>query len=172
MNSDLIPNNKIALNINTLVSEYGDSLLRMCFLYLKDIQLAEDAVQDTFLKVYKNYPHFKGDSEVKTWIMRIAINVCKNYRRSLWWRRVDVVVSLNQIPADTSLEARQDDTLVVEIMRLSPKYKEVILLFYYQDMKIREISHVLNIPEATVSTRLKRAREQLGKKLKGWYFDD
>ncbi|MDD3365368.1 MAG: sigma-70 family RNA polymerase sigma factor, partial [Syntrophomonas sp.] len=129
MISILEPDRNIALNINELVSEYGNSLLRMCFLYLKDIHLAEDAVQETFLKVYKNHPQFKGDSEVKTWIMRIAINVCKNYLRSSWWKRVDVAESLNSIPTDTNMEAIPDDTLLLEIMKLSPKYKEVILLF-------------------------------------------
>ncbi|HBQ85628.1 MAG TPA: RNA polymerase subunit sigma-24 [Syntrophomonas sp.] len=167
-----VPDRNTPMDISYLVAEYGDSLLRMCFLYLKDIHLAEDAVQDTFLKVYNNYSQFKSESEIKTWIMRIAINVCKNYRRSSWWKRVVITEALNEIPADTSLETQQDNTLVLEIMKLSPKYKEVILLFYYQELKIQEISQVLNIPESTVSTRLKRAREQLGTKLKGWYFDD
>lgn len=167
-----VPNRNDDLNIDKLVSEYGNSLLRMSFLYLKDIQLAEDAVQDTFIKVYKSYPQFKGDSDIKTWIMRIAINVCKNYRRSSWWKRIDVVESLNSIPTGQGAQDGHDDTLLLEIMRLSPKYKEVILLFYYQDMSTREIAQALNIPESTVSIRLKRAREQLKTKLKGWYYDE
>ncbi len=167
-----VPNENSALNISSLISEYGDSLLRLCFLYLKDIHLAEDAVQDTFLKVYKSYPQFKGNSEVKTWIMRIAINVCKNYLRSTWWKHVDVAESLNDIPADTGMEVIIDNTLVLEIMKLSPKYKEVILLFYYQEMTIKEISLALNIPESTVSIRLKRARERLKLNLEGWYYDE
>ena len=66
---------------------------------------------------------------------------------------------------------KEDDTLLREIMNLKPKYKEVILLFYYQDMKISEIARVLDAPESTVSVRLKRAREQLKKRLEGWYAD-
>ena len=104
--------------------------------------------------------------------MRIAINVCKNYRRSSWWKRIDVVESLNSIPAVQDLQGFKDDTLLLEIMCLSPNYKEVILLFYYQDMSTKEIAQTLNIPEATVSIRLKRAREQLKTKLKGWYYDE
>jgi RNA polymerase sigma factor (sigma-70 family) len=168
-----VPERNDDLNIDKLISQYGNSLLRMSYLYLKDIHLAEDAVQDTFIRVYKSYPQFKGDAELKTWIMRIAINVCKNYRRSSWWKRVDVLESLNSIPAEAGLiPDLRDDTLLLEIMRLSPKYKEVILLFYYQDMTTREISQALNIPESTVSIRLKRAREKLKIKLKGWYYDD
>lgn len=165
--------NRIAASdIDDLVSKYGDSLLRMCFLYLNDIHLAEDAVQDTFLKVYKCYPQFKGDSEVKTWITRIAINVCKNYQRSSWWKHIDVAKSLEKVVADQNPESIQDDTLILEIMKLPYKYKEVILLFYYYDMPIREISLVLNISQSTVSVRLKRAREKLKSRLKGWYYDE
>lgn len=167
-----VPNSKPIPDIRNLISEYGDSLLRMCLLYLKDIHLAEDAVQDTLIKVHKSYSKFKGDSEEKTWVMRIAINVCKNYLRSSWWKRIDEAVVLEQIPSSSIDDSMQDDSLLLEIMKLSPKYKEVILLFYYQDMKIREIAEVLNTPEATIAVRLKRAREILKIKLKGWYYDE
>ena len=90
--------------------------------------------------------------------------------RSAWNRRVSVVEALNEIPAAED-SPHEDDTLLREIMNLKPKYKEVILLFYYQDMKISEIARVLDAPESTVSVRLKRAREQLKKRLEGWYAD-
>ena len=57
-------------------------------------------------------------------------------------------------------------------MDLPPKYKEVILLYYYQELKTNEIAHALHVPAATVSTRLKRARNILKSKLKGWYYDE
>ncbi len=167
-----VPNQKPIPAMNKLVAKYGDPLLRMCFLYLKDIHLAEDAVQDTFIKVYKGYTNFKGDCEEKTWVMRIAINVCKNYLRSSWRKHIDEAAVLENISVSNSIEALQDDALLLEIMRLSPKYKEVILLFYYQDMKIREIAEILTIPEATISVRLMRAREILKIKLKGWHYDE
>lgn len=167
-----VPNQKIIPDMNKLVKEYGDSLLRMCFLYLKDLHMAEDAVQDTFLKVYKSYMNFKGDCEEKTWITRIAINVCKNYLRSSWWKRIDEAAALENITVGNSTDTLKDESLLLEIMKLSPKHKEVILLFYYQGMKIREIAVVLNIPEDTVSVRLLRARGNLKKKLKGWYYDE
>ena len=172
MNYISVPNRKPIPDMNKLVEEYGNSLLRMCFLYLKDIHLAEDAVQDAFIKVNKSYINFKGDSEEKTWVMRIAINVCKNYLRSSWWKRIDEAAVLENITVSNSTDALQDEALLLEIMKLSPKYKEVILLFYYQDMKICEIAEVLNIPETTISVRLMRAREILKIKLKGWYYDE
>ncbi len=172
MNHVSVPNRKKTPDMNKLVKVYGDSLLRMCFLYLKDLHMAEDAVQDTFLKVYKSYMNFKGDCEEKTWITRISINVCKNYLRSSWWKRIDEAAVLENITVGNSTDTLQDEALLLEIMKLSPKYKEVILLFYYQSMKIREIAMILNIPENTVSVRLLRAREILKKKLKGWYYDE
>lgn len=153
-----------------IVTTYGDSLLRMCYLYLQDVHLAQDAVQETFLRVHKHYASYRGDAAEKTWIIRIAINVCKNYLRSNWLRRVDVVASLKSIPVKDP--EGYDDTLIREIMKLPPRYKDVILLFYYQEMKIREIAEALGAPESTVAVRLKRARERLKKELKGWYFDE
>lgn len=157
------------LEMRRLMEQYGDSLLRICFIYLKDVQLAEDAVQDTFFKVYRSSGDFRADSHEKTWITRIAINTCKNYLRTCWLRRVNVEEALESIPVNDPDPS--DDTLVCEIMKLSPKYKEVILLHYYQEMKITEISEALGVPASTVSVRLKRAREILKKRLEGWYYE-
>ncbi|NUU62094.1 sigma-70 family RNA polymerase sigma factor [Paenibacillus agri] len=159
-------NREVHPDMKRIITEYGNSLLRMCFLYLKDIRLAEDAVQDTLIKVYKSYSQFKGNASEKTWIMSIAINVCKNYQRSSWWRRIDGSANLENIPSEQ--HEIEDTELIVQIMKLSPKYKEVILLYYYQDLKIKEIAEILKAPESTVAVRLKRARGILKTKLKGW----
>ena len=63
------------------------------------------------------------------------------------------------------------EALLQEVLALKPKYREVILLYYYQDLKISEIAQALQAPESTISVRLKRAREQLKKRLEGWEFD-
>ena len=75
-------------NVERMVDEYGDALLRMCYLYLKDYHLAEDAVQETFIKAIKSYDSFKQKSSEKTWITRIAINTCKNIMRNHWFQMV------------------------------------------------------------------------------------
>lgn len=71
--------------LERLMNTYGDELLRLCYLYLKDYQLAEDAVQDTFIKTMKSYKSFEHKSSEKTWLMRIAVNCCKNVMRSRWF---------------------------------------------------------------------------------------
>lgn len=162
----------MSTDMNYLISEYGDSLLRMAFLYLRDEHLAQDAVQDTMLKVFVNYREFRGQASEKTWIMRIAINVCKDYLRKSWRKRIDTDAVIENIPAPCDIHDTADDTLIRQIMQLPSKYKEVILLFYYQGMKITEIAEALHIPDRTVSTRLKRARERLKSDLKGWYYDE
>ena len=114
-----------------LVAQYQGSVLRMCFLYLCDKTLAEDAVQETFVKVYRGLNGFHGQSSIKTWIMKIAIHTCYD---------------MNQITA---------------VMRLPIKLREVILLFYYQGFSIQEIMDSLGVSQSTVTGRLKRGRDKL-----------
>lgn len=158
-------------DMHRLINEYGDSILRMCHLYLQDIHLAEDAVQDTYIKVYEKWGQFRGDCLEKTWITSIAINVCKSQRRSRWFKN-----RLHQTDVTNELGKEDppiwDDSLLQEIVSLPPKYREVILLFYYQELKTKEIAIALHISESTVSVRLNRARQQLKKSLKGWYYDE
>ena len=159
-------------DLDRMMDAYGNGLLRLCFMYLKDMQLAEDAVQDTFIKVYRNYHRFDQSGGEKAWVSRIAVNVCKDMLRSAWKRRVNVVEELNDVPDEGNPYHAADDTLLEEVMRLKPKYREAILLFYYQDMKISEIAAALDTPESTIAVRLKRAREQLRDRLGGWYHDE
>lgn len=157
-----------------LIELYGDELLRLCFLYLHDLQLAEDAVQETYIRIYKNYDKFLGKSAEKTWITRIAINVCKDYLRSPWKQRV--IYGGIEPGYDKDTQAREtelyDDTVICAIGQLKPKYREVVLLFYYQELKTSEIAEILGISVSAVTVRLTRAREQLKKKLEGWYLDE
>ena len=67
---------------------YQEELLRICFLYLQDRGLAEDAVQETFLKAYRALQRYREKCSPRTWLTRIAINTCKDYRRTFWFRRV------------------------------------------------------------------------------------
>jgi len=165
-----VPNNDNSPDMQRLTNEYGNDLLRMCYLYLHDLQLAEDVVQDTYIKVYQNWDKFKGKSSEKTWITSIAINTCKSHLRRSWHKNLLFSSDINQEPYRE--DKIIDDTVLKEISRLKPKYREIILLFYYQEMKTKDIAAVLRITESAVTVRLSRAREQLKKSLKGWYFDE
>lgn len=164
-----VPNNNKP-DMQRLINDYGNNLLRMCYLYLHDLQLAEDAMQDTYIKVYQNWNQFNGSSSEKTWITSIAINVCKSHLRSRWYKDL---LYRSELKQETYHEDKiKDDTVLKEISKLRPKYREVILLFYYQEMKSKEIASALGITESAVTVRLCRAREQLKKALEGWYFND
>lgn len=75
--------------IEALMRQHEDSILRLCLVYLQDYHLAEDAMQGTFLKAYRGYDRFKGDSSLYTWLTRIAIYTCRDEHRSAWHRRVN-----------------------------------------------------------------------------------
>ena len=153
-----------------LMAQYKTDLMHMSFVYLRDAALAEDAVQETFVKAYNNMDAFRGDSSEKTWLMRIAINTCKDMRRASWFRYVDRSVTLDDLPEPAQPIRMEDDTLMIEIMKLPRKLMEVVLLYYYQGMSIREIADSLSLAVSTVSTRLKHAREKLRNSLEGGHI--
>lgn len=155
-----------------LMETYRSDLVRMAYLYLGDRALAEDATQETFLKAYKHLASFRGESSEKTWLMRIAINTCRDLRRSAWFRRMRRTASLDEARISSAEDHYRDDTVLRAIMALPQRDKQVILLRYYQEMKVSQIARVLNVPEANAASRLKRARDKLRQALKGWYFDE
>ena len=122
---------------------------------------AEDAVQETYLKAYKSLDHFRGESSEKTWLFHIGVNVCRDMRRSRWFRYVDRRVTPDTLPMQTDPADEDHEDLSQAIVRLPDKYKEVILLHYYQNMNIREIGQTLGLAPSSVSNRLKKARERL-----------
>ena len=156
----------LAIKINEelfkkLVTQYGNSILRMCYMYLKDYQLAEDVTQETFLQVWNKYETFENKSSEKTWITRIAINLCKNCMRASWFKRISIEELPEIFENDSSEMVLNKGTISLKIMKLPQKYREVILLYYYQELSVKEISAVLNQKETTILQRLKRARECL-----------
>ena len=133
-----------------LVAQYQGSVLRMCFLYLCDKTLAEDAVQETFVKVYRGLNSFHGQSSIKTWIMK-----------SGWFRHFDRRITPEMLPEAAVPFEERDEELITAVMRLPIKLREVILLFYYQGFSIQEIMDSLGVSQSTVTGRLKRGRDKL-----------
>ena len=149
-----------------MVALYEVALLRTCYMYLRDRGLAEDAAQETFLKAYKALDTFRGESSEKTWLMKIAMNTCRDLKRSAWFRYMDRSVEIERLPLPAQADEWTDaDELTQAILKLPVKYKEVILLYFYQDMTIRDIAGVLDIGHSTVGKRIKTACRKLEKLL-------
>jgi len=160
------PTNSNEETLTRLVAQYEVTLLRTCYMYLRDRGLAEDATQETFLKAYKALDSFRGESSEKTWLMRIAMNTCRDMKRNVWFRFVDQKVELDQLPLPAPApEFGEADALTQAILQLPTRHKEVILLYYYQDMTLREIASVLGIPVSTAGKRIKAACSKLKKLL-------
>lgn len=168
MQVELLPTKEEELE--RMMTAHGDSLLRMCCLYLKDAHLAEDAVQETFLKAYKGMESFRGDSSEKTWLIRIAINVCLDIRRTPWQRLMDLRKPVEDVPQPFE-QQMGDDTVSRAVMALPKKYRLAVLLRYYQGLPVKDIASMLSLPVSTVTTHLSRGRGRLRETLKGWYFD-
>ncbi|MBQ8161692.1 MAG: sigma-70 family RNA polymerase sigma factor [Clostridia bacterium] len=147
--------------IEHMVLRYQLPLLRLCYAYLHDEELAKDAVQETMIKAYRNLDSFGEKASEKTWLSRIAINTCKDMRRAGWFRHVDRTITLDMIPEPMSSAEPEDETLTLEIMKLPTKLKEVALLCWFQGMTYSEAAETLGISLQAVGSRLNRARQKL-----------
>ena len=167
------PNQTPADRLDQMVRQYEKELLRICCVYLRDRAAAEDAVQETFLKAFRSMDSFRGESSEKTWLIRIAVNCCRDYRRSAWYRYVDPRVSIDQLPVLSSAPPSEEHiALTVAIMKLKPKYMEAVLLYFYEGFSIREIAKMLDLTEAAVSARLRKAKQKLKDELEGGEGDE
>lgn len=156
-----------ASELERLVEQHQTAVLRTCYLYLCDRSQAEDAVQETFLKVYKGLDTFRGESSEKTWIMKIAMNTCYKMNRSGWSRFINRRVTPEMLPETSVPFEEKDDELTRAVIRLPIRLREVILLYYYQGLNVNEIAEALGISQPSVSGRLKRGRERLKDMLEG-----
>jgi len=155
--------------LEKIMREYGDSILRMCYLYLKDYHLAEDAAQETFIKAMKAHDSFKNESSEKTWLIRIAINCCKNIRRTKWFQLAQFSAQ-EYLQADDSNpveEFLEKDSLSNAIMKLSVNDRQLIVLYYYQELSVKEIAEVVGKKENAILQGLNRARKRLKKMIGG-----
>lgn len=150
------------------MNRWETSLLRLCFAYLGDRDLAEDAVQETFLKAWKGWDRFRREADEKTWLTRIAINTSKDMRKSAWFRHVDRSAALDSLPEGSVPFEALDDTITRTVMALPGKLRQVSLLCWLQGLSGDEAARVLRVPRSTVYHRLKKAQELLKQELEGY----
>lgn len=162
------------LLIDEIMNKYGQEVLQLVYSYVNNKEVAEDLTQDIFVKCYKSLHTYKGNSNLKTWLWRIAINHCKDYLKS-WYNKKIIVTeddftymeSQKESVEQTVIQNAEDRELASAVMNLPIKYREVIYLFYYEELSIKEIAIVIDVKENTIKTRLKKAKELLKKGLEG-----
>ena len=150
--------------LEKLMSDYGDTIFRMCFLYLRDYQLAEDATQETFIKAM-TYEKFEHRSSEKTWLTRIAINCCKNIMRTNWFQIIknNIIESDGNVSDNLINDFIEKNSISNAILKLDLGDRKLIILYYYQELSIKDIAVISATSENTVNQRLFRARKRLKK---------
>ncbi|MEO4052137.1 sigma-70 family RNA polymerase sigma factor [Solibacillus sp. CAU 1738] len=160
--------------LDLLMNTYGEPLTKLAFTYVRDWGKAQEIVQDVFITCYTQYHKRHTIKSYKAWIYRITINRAKDHYRTAWFKRVVVMnnwfhhkVAPGLTIENQMIQQEADTTLSHAVLDLDAKYREVILLYYYEELAVKDIAHILNCSENTVKTRLKRGREQLKNKLEG-----
>ena len=149
------------LNVQTekqyieIVEKYADMIYRIA--YQKELNRydAEDIVQDVFVKLLSNKSYFRDEEHMKAWLIRVTINLCINYNKSLARQKT---VSVEQL----DIPFTQQETGVLEELYLLPEdERNILYLYYYEGYKIREIAKILRQKQNTINSKLTRARNKL-----------
>jgi len=171
-------NERDSILLRNIIQEHGEYLLRLAYFYVRDWPIAEDIIQEVFVTYYLKSDQFENRSSLKTYLAKITVNKCHDHLRS-WKNKIHIYThrlfdnssSKKETPEQILIDRDQDDLLIREVLDLSIKYRDVILLYYYQEFTIVEISKILNCPENTVKTRLSRAKAMLKSKLSGFEWE-
>jgi RNA polymerase sigma-70 factor, ECF subfamily len=152
-----------------LVERYEDRIMRYARRFLLSEQDAEDAVQEVFIKAYTNIRSFDAARKFSPWLYRIAHNeflngIRKKKHDPIPFFDPDTLLPHPVAPEQTdhSIKAKElKELMSVNLDKLSPKYREPLVLFYFQDLSYQEISDILQIPVSTVGVRINRAKSSL-----------
>lgn len=144
---------------------YSQDLFNVAYGYTRNIQDAEDIVQNVFIKLLQYEKEFNTLNDEKYWLIRVTINESINFVKSAYKKKVFFdEETVNKSPSITN-ESNELEILKYYVDTLPDKYKEVIILYYFENLKTQEISIILKIKEDAVRKRLERAREILKKKM-------
>lgn len=150
-----------------LYERHSTYVYNTCLSILGDPEDARDAMQETFVQLYRSLPKFRGQSKLSTWIYRIAVNKCMDFVRSRpKWETADCLDWMGTEvdgPSDPALEEQVRQA----VLKLKPEYRAVLVLFYFEQLSYSEICEVLNCSMDQVRIRLHRARKAFRKYYEG-----
>lgn len=165
--SKRVENNKkermenIELQFTKMVKEYRKTIYTICYFFSKDTEEVNDLFQEILTNLWKGFPKFRGESDIRTWIWRVSLNTCSNQKRKKDSRVQTVPLSMDiDLYNDDDQHSRQIQMLYDRINRLDVFDKAIILL-WLENMTYQDIASVIGISTAAVTTRLFRIKEQL-----------
>ncbi|MCT6924459.1 sigma-70 family RNA polymerase sigma factor [Metasolibacillus sp.] len=151
-------------DIDQIIDEHSRYLVRIAYLYVKNWSTAEDIVQEVFVTFFQKSEQFRQEASLKTYLTKVTANRAKDYLRS-WKHKKDVlfetIFTSTKGVEEMMLEQEQLAALEKNLFQLPLKYREPLILFYYDEQSIAEIADYLQLNENTVKTRLRRAKQQL-----------
>ena len=154
-----------------LIKNNKEYLYKMAFLYVKDEQDALEVIHETVYRAFLNIEKLKKEKFFNTWITRILINVSIDFLKKKGKNEMlDESTPIRKEKCEISTEEKLDLYNAIDL--LNDNYKTVIIMMYFNDMKIKDISKVMEIPENTVKTYLRRAKQALGEVLKEGYLNE
>ena len=149
------------IDLEQTIEKYSDLIYRTNFLILRNPHDAEDVMQETFIKYMRTDVEFRDEEHKKAWLLKVSQNKCKDMLR---FHKVHAYISYEEIQeyiiSDDFVDV-EDIEEVIDIAKLSYKYKTVILIHYIEGYSVKETAEILGITETAVKSRLKRAREKL-----------
>lgn len=164
--------------LERIMDEYGERLTKLAYNYVKDWGMAEDIVQDVFITCFR---HFEKIDEIllfKAWIYRLVINRSKDVLKSSAFKRVvmnsslySLFTSKEPLPDISLVKRSEEEILSRSVLDLPVKYREVIILYYYEECSIEEIKGLLGLNVNTIKTRLNRGRMKLKNRMERWEQD-
>lgn len=148
--------------------QYTRSMYRLAFSYCRNREDAEDVVQEVFLKLFRQEPEFPDEQKLRSWLLKVTANTCRDLLRSPWRGRC---CSLEEA-AEPAVLMKEESELLSAVLNLPAKYRGVTHLYYYEDYSVAEIAGILNVSESAVRMRLMRARKKLKEELGGIWSDE
>lgn len=157
--------------IETLVRKYWHDIWQYAFFLTRKEHMADDIAQETFINAFRSITSFRGQSTVKTWLLKITRNTAYNYKKSVFLRKVTLIGFFTDTRPMPSAESEYfakafSDELWKAVLKLPQVSREILILSAQYGLQQAELSELLGIAEGTVKSRLHRARKRLVKSMK------
>ena len=154
-------------NIERVIDDYSTHLLRIAYFYTKNRHAAEDIVQEVFLNFLQS--NYSERGQLRAYLTKMTVNRSKDYLKSWAYRKIQFETKwwMKTSDHDHIVQQEERSNIGAAILKLPLKYREPLLLYYYEEMSVIQVADLLQLNENTVKTRLKRGREQLRPVLEG-----